>query len=74
MSWPQQFGEPITNRPTFLISSFPKQAKDRERIIVGRLVVAVLVGVSLCWLPIVKGEIVYSFRTNNQVTIHLFSV
>jgi len=31
------------------------QAKDRERIIVGRLVVAVLVGVSLCWLPIVKG-------------------
>ncbi|XP_020600415.1 sodium/myo-inositol cotransporter 2-like [Orbicella faveolata] len=31
------------------------QARDRERIIVGRVVVAILVGISLLWLPVVKG-------------------
>lgn len=39
----------------FIILFSPKQARDRERIIVGRIVVAILVGISLLWLPVVKG-------------------
>ena len=33
------------------------QAGEREQVIVGRVVVALLVGVSLCWLPIIQGII-----------------
>lgn len=32
------------------------QAREREQVIVGRVVVAVLVGLSLCWLPIIQGS------------------
>lgn len=32
------------------------RASEREQVIVGRVVVAVLVGVSLCWLPVIKGS------------------
>ncbi|XP_073228914.1 sodium/mannose cotransporter SLC5A10-like [Porites lutea] len=35
---------------------FRPQAKEREKVIVGRVIVAVLVGVSLCWLPIIQGS------------------
>ena len=31
------------------------QATEREKVIVGRVVVALLVVVSLCWLPIIQG-------------------
>ena len=32
-------------------------AGEREKVIVGRVIVAVLVGVSLCWLPIIQGKV-----------------
>lgn len=44
------------------------QARDREKIIVGRVVVAALVGVSLCWLPIVKGF------AGNQLFVYLQNI
>ncbi|XP_031565943.1 sodium/glucose cotransporter 5-like [Actinia tenebrosa] len=33
-----------------------QSASEREKLIVGRVIVAVLVGVSLCWLPIIQGS------------------
>ncbi|KAJ7376719.1 Sodium/glucose cotransporter 4 [Desmophyllum pertusum] len=47
---------------------FPKTARDRERIVVGRVVVAVLVGISLLWLPVVKGF------AGNQLFVYLPSI
>ncbi|XP_020600518.1 sodium/glucose cotransporter 5-like [Orbicella faveolata] len=35
---------------------FRPMANERERVIVGRVVVLILVGVSLCWLPIIQGS------------------
>ncbi|KAK3744169.1 hypothetical protein QZH41_018843, partial [Actinostola sp. cb2023] len=32
------------------------KATEREKLIVGRVVVVLLVGVSLCWLPIIQGK------------------
>ncbi|XP_032218833.1 sodium/glucose cotransporter 5 [Nematostella vectensis] len=34
---------------------FRPKAKEREKLIVGRVVVALLVGISLVWLPIIQG-------------------
>ncbi|KAJ7312812.1 Sodium/glucose cotransporter 4 [Desmophyllum pertusum] len=35
---------------------FRPKATEREKVIVGRVVVACLVGVSLCWLPVIQGS------------------
>lgn len=43
-----------------MISYFRFKASEREKIVVGRVVVVILVGVSLCWLPIIQGKCHYS--------------
>ena len=40
---------------------FMLQAMEREKVIVGRVVVAILVGVSLCWLPIIQGKFQFDY-------------